>query len=143
AGQCVNPANVPTNGGGCGVRCTASTSYCRGTCIVPPCERDSSACAGPGACCGTECCAQGQLCCDPQGPLDTSPRCFTPSTDAPTCPQGCAPLCISDRSLKRDIEPVDVLAVLESVGKLPVSTWSYRSDPEAVRHMGPMAQDFK
>jgi hypothetical protein len=26
---------------------------------------------------------------------------------------------------------------------MPVSTWSYRADPAGVRHMGPMAQDFK
>jgi hypothetical protein len=143
AGQCVNPANDPTSCGGCGVHCTGSTSYCGGACMAPPCERDAASCAGGATCCGTECCAQGQLCCDPQGPIDRSPRCYMPTTDAPTCPRGCAPLCISDRNLKRDIEPVDAFAVLEAVGKLSVSTWSYRSDPEGVRHMGPMAQDFK
>ncbi|HEY6507710.1 MAG TPA: tail fiber domain-containing protein, partial [Vicinamibacterales bacterium] len=24
-----------------------------------------------------------------------------------------------------------------------ISTWQYKSDPESVRHMGPMAQDFQ
>jgi hypothetical protein len=33
--------------------------------------------------------------------------------------------------------------VLESVARLPVSTWSYKSDDPSVRHLGPMAQDFK
>jgi hypothetical protein len=51
-------------------------------------------------------------------------------------------LCISDRSLKRDIQPVDEQAVLDAVSRLPVSTWSYTSDDPSVRHMGPMAQDF-
>jgi hypothetical protein len=45
--------------------------------------------------------------------------------------------------VKRDIEPVDDRAVLEAVARLPVSTWSYKSDDPSVRHMGPMAQDFK
>jgi hypothetical protein len=49
---------------------------------------------------------------------------------------------VSDRNVKRDIEPVDEQTVLESVARIPVSTWSYRSDPPAVRHLGPMAQDF-
>jgi hypothetical protein len=26
---------------------------------------------------------------------------------------------------------------------MPVSTWSYKSDDPSVRHLGPMAQDFK
>jgi hypothetical protein len=50
---------------------------------------------------------------------------------------------VSDRNLKRDIEPVDPRAVLDAVARLPVSTWSYKSDDPDVRHMGPMAQDFK
>jgi hypothetical protein len=50
---------------------------------------------------------------------------------------------VSDRNVKRDIEPVDTRAVLEAVSRMPVSTWSYRSDERSVRHMGPMAQDFK
>jgi hypothetical protein len=49
---------------------------------------------------------------------------------------------VSDRNLKRDVVPVDVQAVLESVARLPVSTWSYKSDTPSVRHLGPMAQDF-
>jgi hypothetical protein len=49
---------------------------------------------------------------------------------------------VSDRNVKRDIEPVNEQAVLETVAKLPVSTWSYKSDDPAVRHLGPMAQDF-
>ena len=49
---------------------------------------------------------------------------------------------MSDRNLKRDIGPVDEQAVLETLANLPVSTWSYKSDDPAVRHLGPMAQDF-
>jgi hypothetical protein len=44
--------------------------------------------------------------------------------------------------LKRDVEPVDEQAVLARLAQLPVSTWSYKQDDPAVRHLGPMAQDF-
>jgi hypothetical protein len=48
----------------------------------------------------------------------------------------------SDRNLKRDLEPVDVDAVLAGVSDLPIESWSYRADDPRVRHVGPMAQDF-
>jgi hypothetical protein len=49
---------------------------------------------------------------------------------------------VSDRNLKRDIQAVDEQAVLESVARMPISTWSYKNDDPSVRHLGPMAQDF-
>jgi Chaperone of endosialidase len=49
---------------------------------------------------------------------------------------------VSDRNVKRDIEVVDEQAVLESVSRMPISTWSYRTEDPSVRHLGPMAQDF-
>jgi Chaperone of endosialidase len=70
------------------------------------------------------------------------PTCFTPTASQPMCAAGCSPLCVSDRNVKRDIAPVDEQAVLESVARVPVSTWSYKSDAPTVRHLGPMAQDF-
>jgi hypothetical protein len=48
----------------------------------------------------------------------------------------------SDRTQKRDFAPVDGDATLERLAHLPVSSWSYRNEP-GVRHMGPMAQDFR
>jgi hypothetical protein len=74
------------------------------------------------------------------GPIDRI-DCYTPTAQQPSCPPGC-PTCISDRNVKRDLVPVDPEAVLESVARMPVSTWSYKSDDPSVRHMGPMAQDF-
>jgi len=50
---------------------------------------------------------------------------------------------VSDRNQKKNIAPVDAAAVLEKVSRLPISTWSYRGDPDGIRHLGPMAQDFK
>ena len=78
-----------------------------------------------------------------EGPVSSVIGCFTPTAELPSCPQGCAPLCISDRNLKRSVEPVDPQEVLAKLSQLPISRWSYRSDSDSVRHMGPMAQDFK
>jgi hypothetical protein len=47
----------------------------------------------------------------------------------------------SDRDLKSGFGEVDVDEVLAAVRQLPITTWSYKDDPE-VRHIGPMAQDF-
>ncbi|MHC4845973.1 MAG: tail fiber domain-containing protein [Planctomycetota bacterium] len=49
---------------------------------------------------------------------------------------------LSDRASKENIEPVDVRAVLDAVAALPITTWNYKANDDAVRHMGPMAQDF-
>jgi hypothetical protein len=47
----------------------------------------------------------------------------------------------SDRNVKQNLAPVSPAAILEKVIQLPVSQWSYTNNP-AVRHVGPMAQDF-
>lgn len=143
SGTCVNTANDPNNCGACTVRCTGATPYCGGTCTAAPCSVDAGVCGMGQSCCGATCCGAGQLCCDPQGPLSGAPTCYTPTVQQPTCPQGCAPLCASDRSLKTDVAPIDERAVLQKVATLPLSTWRYTSDPSDVRHLGPMAQDFK
>ena len=49
---------------------------------------------------------------------------------------------MSDCNVKRGFEPVDPEDVLERVSRMPISTWSYKSDDPSVRHMGMMAQDF-
>lgn len=49
---------------------------------------------------------------------------------------------LSDRRLKTAVVPVDAAEVLARVLDLPLSTWSYVAQGEAIRHMGPMAQDF-
>jgi hypothetical protein len=83
------------------------------------------------------------LCCDVQGPVSGFSSCFTPTAQEPTCPQGCAPLCASDRNIKSNITPIDERGVLEQVATLPLSSWQYTGDPAAARHLGPMAQDFR
>ena len=49
----------------------------------------------------------------------------------------------SDRSMKRNIAPVDLEGLLEKVERLPIETWSYKEDGDLARHLGPMAQDFR
>jgi len=139
SGKCVNVQNDPQNCGSCGTKCTGATPYCEGTCKPNPCF-DGGACPN-GFCCGSTCCVVGQICCRDQGPVEGPPQCHTPTMENPTCPQGCAPLCKSDRNIKQNIVPVDSRAVLETLSTVPVSTWSYKDDPKTT-HMGPMAQDL-
>ncbi|MDP7640115.1 MAG: tail fiber domain-containing protein, partial [Candidatus Hydrogenedentes bacterium] len=49
----------------------------------------------------------------------------------------------SDRNLKEGFAAVSAPEVLEKVLKMPVSTWRFKSEEDSVRHIGPMAQDFK
>ena len=46
----------------------------------------------------------------------------------------------SDRNVKERFDAIDSRAVLAAVARLPIERWSYKG--EAVRHLGPMAQDF-
>jgi hypothetical protein len=48
----------------------------------------------------------------------------------------------SDRNAKQNFEPVDSKEILERVTNLPLTSWSYRSESNSVRHLGPVAQDF-
>src|SRR5437762_2470587 len=87
-----------TGGAGCGVVCSGTDSFCSGSCGPPPCDIDAGSCGT--FCCGVQCCAPGDLCCVQEGPITLGePVCVTPSEPHPTCPQGCAPLCVSDRNL--------------------------------------------
>jgi hypothetical protein len=48
----------------------------------------------------------------------------------------------SDRNVKENIEPISARVMLAKVAALPLSTWNYIAEGRAVRHVGPMAQDF-
>jgi Chaperone of endosialidase len=75
----------------------------------------------------------------PVGP--NGPGCVTITSTPPTCP-GNLPIA-SDRNVKKDIVPADTAAILAKVSKLPISTWTYKSEADGLRHLGPMAQDFR
>jgi len=48
----------------------------------------------------------------------------------------------SDRALKHEFRPLNKGSVLEKVARMPITSWSYKSEKPSVRHIGPMAQDF-
>jgi hypothetical protein len=50
---------------------------------------------------------------------------------------------LSDRASKTGIASVDDARILAKVAALPVSEWSYIEQGTGVRHLGPMAQDFR
>ncbi len=50
---------------------------------------------------------------------------------------------LSDVNAKHHFEDIDTATILERLQQLPLSTWSYRDDPDSVRHLGPTAQEFQ
>jgi hypothetical protein len=50
---------------------------------------------------------------------------------------------LSDRNAKANFEPVDGEEVVKQLAALPVSTWNYKTQASSIRHIGPMAQDFR
>jgi hypothetical protein len=48
----------------------------------------------------------------------------------------------SDRNIKKNIEPVDTSQILKRISELPIAEWSYKTDSDSIRHLGPMSQDF-
>jgi len=51
--------------------------------------------------------------------------------------------CSSSRDVKRDFTDVDTEEVLRKAVSLPLMSWRYMNEAEAIRHVGPMAQDFR
>ncbi len=142
-GRCVNLENDPTNCGACGKRCEPARPVCaKKACDKAPCSGGTT-CAGTAFCCAKSCCPIGELCCIVAGPAADNVICHKPTVAEPTCPQGCAPLCVSDRNVKESIAPVDPRGVLAKLADMPIATWRYRNESQDVRHMGPMAQDFR
>jgi trimeric autotransporter adhesin len=51
---------------------------------------------------------------------------------------------ISDRNAKKNFQPVNGEAVLETLAAMPVQSWNYKWESDTnTPHLGPMAQDFK
>jgi hypothetical protein len=48
----------------------------------------------------------------------------------------------SDRNIKANFSPVSPRFILNKLAAIPIETWNYKSEPDTVRHIGPMAQDF-
>ncbi len=49
----------------------------------------------------------------------------------------------SDRNLKENVATIDGKEVLTRLAGIPVSSWNYKNQGPSIRHIGPMAQDFK
>ena len=58
---------------------------------------------------------------------------------------GCAgcTAAVSDRALKANFSAINPRSLLDRLASLPIREWSYKSDEPSVRHVGPMAQDFR
>ena len=50
---------------------------------------------------------------------------------------------LSDRNQKTNFVEVDARSLLERLATMPISTWNLKTQDPSVRHIGPMAQDFK
>ena len=74
--------------------------------------------------------------------IRTGARVVAATTGVLPAPGGGSWTSVSDRDAKENVEPVDTSAVLEHLVSLPLSTWNYKEQPDSIRHMGPMAQDF-
>jgi len=50
---------------------------------------------------------------------------------------------VSDRNRKQDFRFEDGELALSKIAQMPITSWSYKSTDGSVRHLGPMAQDFR
>lgn len=49
----------------------------------------------------------------------------------------------SDVNAKTNFAPIDPVSILERVTRLSIQQWRFKTEPEEVKHVGPMAQDFR
>ncbi len=49
---------------------------------------------------------------------------------------------LSDKNAKENITEINGRDVLDKLSAMPISTWNYKAQDDAIRHAGPMAQDF-
>jgi len=50
---------------------------------------------------------------------------------------------LSDRNAKANLKAVDGKDILRRLAAVPIQTWNYKAQAPSIRHMGPMAQDFR
>jgi len=49
---------------------------------------------------------------------------------------------VSNRALKENLAPVDAGQLLERLAQAKIGTWNYKAQGPAIRHIGPMADEF-
>jgi hypothetical protein len=50
---------------------------------------------------------------------------------------------VSDRNAKANFAAVNPRFILDQLAAVPIRTWNYKTDSDTVRHIGPVAQDFR
>ena len=50
---------------------------------------------------------------------------------------------VCDRNAKENLAPADGRLILECLAAIPLETWNYKAQDASIRHIGPMAQDFR
>lgn len=66
-----------------------------------------------------------------------------PVASAELAPGGSSWLSLLDRASVADLRKVDPRDILARLRTLPVSTWSFAAQDPSVRHLGPLAEDFR
>jgi trimeric autotransporter adhesin len=66
----------------------------------------------------------------------------TPTAGVQLAPGGSSWLTVSDRNAKTNFHPVDIKLILKKLSEIPIDTWSYKTQDNSIKHIGPMAQDF-
>jgi len=51
--------------------------------------------------------------------------------------------CSSDRDTKTAFDVIDPQSILQNVADMPITRWRFQGEADEVRHIGPMAQDFR
>jgi hypothetical protein len=51
--------------------------------------------------------------------------------------------CSSDRDTKTAFDAIDPQSILQNVADMPITRWRFQGEADEVRHIGPMAQDFR
>jgi hypothetical protein len=122
------------------INCEAEgMTFGEGSCETGPGPHPQTTCCMPSAqtcseqgdsCASGESCCEGLTCCS--------------GIPVPEGEEYCSNFCpVSDRNKKENFTNVDAAEILRKVAALEITTWNYKTEPDSVRHMGPMAQDFK
>ena len=85
----------------------------------------------------------GQRCGGDNGKCCSGLTCCT-GVPVPAGQEYCAAICPkSDRNIKYNVRAVDEDKLLRQLMSWQISIWTYNNEPSRIRHIGPMAQDFK
>ena len=124
---------------------------CPGVGLCPPCPDAANTCAELKCVSGTckfQCGGSGGTCAPEQGSCAGGETCCAgleccAGVPVPQGQEYCGKVCPkSDQNIKRDFTSVDPDQVLDKLSRLPIGSWSYRTEGPSTRHIGPMAQDF-